>query len=355
MASRDSSMRRRASACSLAAATASSATIGRSPATARPSSIAKTPASSRSAASAVARRPLSPARSPAAPHVGIVAERQQQGLQVLRLGHGAREEPPEREVLRPVVQGRDGRLAVAARAADLLVVLVDALGGRGVHDEAHVGLVDAHPERARGHHDGDLAVVEGRRQLAAPLRGQAAVVAVRGDAALAATPRRTPRSHAASPRRAAQARASRRRRRARRRPARAPSVCRTTRRAMFGRSKPWMRIRGSRIRRRSTTSSRTGRDPVAVRARIGGRAPSAPRAAAARRPRRGAGSRAGSRGPTTRRSGPRRRRGARSARPRAVRRPRRSRAARARGRGSRARRTRARPGLLDPRARLRPS
>ena len=46
-------------------------------------------------------------------------------------------------------------LAVPARAACLLVVLLHALRQTRVRHEAHVGLVDAHPERHRRHHHVD--------------------------------------------------------------------------------------------------------------------------------------------------------------------------------------------------------
>ena len=46
---------------------------------------------------------------------------------------------------------------VAARAADLLVVLLDRLGRAPVHDVADVGLVDAHAERDRRDDDHELA------------------------------------------------------------------------------------------------------------------------------------------------------------------------------------------------------
>src|SRR5205085_2761373 len=65
-----------------------------------------------------------------------------------------REVPPEPEVLGPVQEQRTRRCTVAARAADLLGVVVERSGDVVVHDEAHVGTVDAHPERTgRHHHD----------------------------------------------------------------------------------------------------------------------------------------------------------------------------------------------------------
>ena len=58
------------------------------------------------------------------------------------------------EILRRPKQPRLGRLAVAAGAAGLLVISLDALGDRGVRDQPDVGLVDAHAERdrRRDHH-----------------------------------------------------------------------------------------------------------------------------------------------------------------------------------------------------------
>ena len=50
-------------------------------------------------------------------------------------------------------QPRFRRLAVAPGASGLLVISLDALGDRGMCDEADVGLVDAHSERhSRGDH-----------------------------------------------------------------------------------------------------------------------------------------------------------------------------------------------------------
>ena len=73
-----------------------------------------------------------------------------------------------------------GRQAVAAGAAGLLVVALDALGQVEVRDEAHVGLVDAHAEGdGRDHHDAVLAQ-EAVLVLRARVRGvQAGVVGQR--------------------------------------------------------------------------------------------------------------------------------------------------------------------------------
>ena len=59
------------------------------------------------------------------------------------------EEAAQADVLGAVEEHGAGGLAVAAGPADLLVVGVDRLADVGVEDEAHVRLVDAHPERDR--------------------------------------------------------------------------------------------------------------------------------------------------------------------------------------------------------------
>ena len=56
-------------------------------------------------------------------------------------------------VLQAVGQPRAGRQPVPPGPAGLLVVPLDRAGQVQVGHEAHVGLVDAHPERDRGHHD----------------------------------------------------------------------------------------------------------------------------------------------------------------------------------------------------------
>jgi hypothetical protein len=55
-----------------------------------------------------------------------------------------------------VHQDRGRGRAVAAGAADLLIIALEAAGQRGVDDRAHIGLVDAHAER--GGRDDDLAL-----------------------------------------------------------------------------------------------------------------------------------------------------------------------------------------------------
>jgi hypothetical protein len=57
------------------------------------------------------------------------------------------------DVVGTVKRERIGRGAVAARAADLLIVALDRLRQVGMGDPADVGLVDAHPEGDGGHDD----------------------------------------------------------------------------------------------------------------------------------------------------------------------------------------------------------
>ncbi len=68
--------------------------------------------------------------------------------------------PDERPLLHDVGEAvrhpRDRRLAVAAGPTGLLVVALEALREVDVRDEAHVGLVDAHPEGDGGHDDDAL-------------------------------------------------------------------------------------------------------------------------------------------------------------------------------------------------------
>ena len=67
--------------------------------------------------------------------------------------------PQLHHVLQPVGHPGIGRQAVAAGAAGLLVVALDALRQVEMRDEAHVGLVDAHAEGDGGdHHDAVLAL-----------------------------------------------------------------------------------------------------------------------------------------------------------------------------------------------------
>ena len=73
--------------------------------------------------------------------------------------------PGAREILGGPEQPGLGRLAVAAGAAGLLVISLDALGDGGVGDEPHVGLVDAHAE-GDGRGDHHLLGTDERRLVA---------------------------------------------------------------------------------------------------------------------------------------------------------------------------------------------
>jgi hypothetical protein len=66
------------------------------------------------------------------------------------------------DVAEAVRHPRDRGLAVAPRAAGLLVVALDRLRQVDVRDEAHVGLVDAHAERDRRDHDDAVFTEEAR-------------------------------------------------------------------------------------------------------------------------------------------------------------------------------------------------
>ena len=70
----------------------------------------------------------------------------------------------------------DRVLAVAAGAADLLVVRLDRAGGREMDHGADVGPVDAHAEGVGRDDDLELAGGEGDRDLVAALAGEAGVV-----------------------------------------------------------------------------------------------------------------------------------------------------------------------------------
>ena len=75
-----------------------------------------------------------------------------------------------------VEEHRQRRLPVAAGAADLLVVALDAARQRRVHDRADVGLVDAHAERDRRDDHVEVAGEERALRLVALARQQARVV-----------------------------------------------------------------------------------------------------------------------------------------------------------------------------------
>ena len=67
------------------------------------------------------------------------------------LGH--QDGPPQAEVAAGVEQQAFRRQAVAPRPTRLLLVVLEGLGHAGVDHGAHVGSVDPHPERHRGHDD----------------------------------------------------------------------------------------------------------------------------------------------------------------------------------------------------------
>ena len=74
------------------------------------------------------------------------------------------------------VEDGDGRVVVSAAPTDLLVVAVERVGGLGVEDPAHPGLVDAHAERVRRHDDAAATRHEGRLYARALLARQPRVV-----------------------------------------------------------------------------------------------------------------------------------------------------------------------------------
>ena len=76
-----------------------------------------------------------------------------------------------------------GRIAIAAGAARLLVVGLDALGHVVVDHVAHVGLVDAHAKGVGGNHHLDIVVDKGALALAAGVVAHAGMVAANANAA----------------------------------------------------------------------------------------------------------------------------------------------------------------------------
>jgi len=80
----------------------------------------------------------------------------------LRLGGGRLRQEPARpgDVLAAVKQQRIGPLAVAAGAADLLVIRLRAVRHVEMDDEADVRPVDPHAEGDGRHHDHRLAAAE---------------------------------------------------------------------------------------------------------------------------------------------------------------------------------------------------
>ena len=61
--------------------------------------------------------------------------------------------PQHDHILQPIDHPGGGRLAVTPGTARLLIIGFETLGQVQMHDEAHIGLVDAHAEGDGGHHD----------------------------------------------------------------------------------------------------------------------------------------------------------------------------------------------------------
>ena len=76
-----------------------------------------------------------------------------------------------------------GRIAIAAGAARLLVVGLDALGHVVVDHVAHVGLVDAHAKGVGGNHHLNVVVDKGTLALAAGVVAHAGMVTAHANAA----------------------------------------------------------------------------------------------------------------------------------------------------------------------------
>ena len=96
---------------------------------------------------------------------------QQRAPRVGQLAVPLEHHPPLQEVGGRVDQHALGLEAVAPGAAGLLLVVLERLRRAGVHDEPHVGAIDAHAERHRG--DDDVGVlVEERVLVAAALAGR---------------------------------------------------------------------------------------------------------------------------------------------------------------------------------------
>ena len=86
------------------------------------------------------------------------------------------------DVLGAVERQRLGRGAVAAGAADLLIIGLDRLGQVGVRDPADVGFVDPHAKGDRGRDHQPVLALEPRLGGAAGLGLHPAVIGERGDA-----------------------------------------------------------------------------------------------------------------------------------------------------------------------------
>ncbi len=76
-----------------------------------------------------------------------------------------------------------GRIAIAAGAARLLVVGLDALGHVVVNHVAHVGLVDAHAKGVGGNHHLDIVIDKGALALTTGVVAHAGMVAANANAA----------------------------------------------------------------------------------------------------------------------------------------------------------------------------
>ena len=87
-----------------------------------------------------------------------------------------------------------GRVAIAAGAASLLVVGLDALGHVVVDHVAHVGLVDAHAKGVGGNHHLDIVVDKSALALAAGVVAHAGMVAANTNAAGASASASSPAS-----------------------------------------------------------------------------------------------------------------------------------------------------------------
>src|SRR5438270_2584844 len=94
----------------------------------------------------------------------------------------AKEERLHALVFEPVEQDRACGLPVPSGAAYLLQVRLQRIGEVPVHDEADVGLVDAHPECAGRHHDPRAAAHEAFLDLLALAGGELAVITACVDA-----------------------------------------------------------------------------------------------------------------------------------------------------------------------------
>ena len=108
---------------------------------------------------------------------------------LLRLRRGGLRQPVPRlgDVLPAIQQQRLRRIAVAAGAADLLVVRLGAVRHVEMHDEAHVRPVDPHAEGDRRDHHHRLARAEPRQRCALRLGIQSGVEGDRGNAAVCAS------------------------------------------------------------------------------------------------------------------------------------------------------------------------